>query len=89
MKARDHLRETIDRQGLRYDWVASMVGMSKFEFSKLLARRRGVDVKTAGEIAALLGVPVFFAFELPDGKQDSHMATEDDSQPLEPQELAS
>ena len=67
MKARPELRESIEKQGRRNDWLAAMIGVSKAQFSHVLAGRRSLDTEAAGKLAAILGLPLFFLFELPEG----------------------
>lgn len=70
MRARPELRESIDKQGRRNDWLAGMIGVSKAQFSHILAGRRDIDVETASRLAAILGLPLFFLFELPESNSD-------------------
>lgn len=78
MNSRSTLRETMERQGRRHDWVAAMVGMSKTEFSHVVAGRRKVNLEQAVKIAAVLGVPVSFVFEFPIGNNSVPVGEKDE-----------
>lgn len=64
-RATDKLRRTIDDQGLRYDWLAARVGLSKSFFSKVLRQHKTISESDARLIAALLRAEFGVLFEVP------------------------
>ncbi len=79
MRARPELRESIEKQGRRFDWMASMIGISKAHFSHVLAGRRDLDVNKAGQVSAILGLPLFFLFQLPQGNNDEPQGSSEEA----------
>lgn len=56
-------------QGRMVDWLARQVGVHPSLISHAIAGRRTVGEATANRVAMVLGVPLFFAFELTDGSK--------------------
>ncbi len=64
--ATPRLRETINLQGRKANWLAAQVNWSKFMMCHAMARRRPVPADRGQVMAAILGVPFGVLFELAD-----------------------
>lgn len=58
-------------QGRRQDWLAKQVGVSQALVSRLISEQRTVDEGTARRICGALQVPIFLAFDIPVGSEQS------------------
>jgi antitoxin component HigA of HigAB toxin-antitoxin module len=65
--AKPQLRDAVEVQGRRYDWLADKAGVTKFHLSHVLAGRRRLNQDQADRVSQALGIPLFLLFELPDG----------------------
>lgn len=61
--------QTIRTRGLRFDWFAQQLGVSKSAVSKWVNGHQTMDRATALRAAALLGVPFDLLFEFPIGNE--------------------
>lgn len=64
------IRDVLDAQGRRQDWLAREVGVSPATVNRWLKGYRSVSPVHAGRVAAALGVPFFFLFDVPIGTDD-------------------
>lgn len=69
VKATEHLSKEIKRQGRQMQTLADLIGVSPGQFSKIVNGTRTTDPITASKIAAALGWPLLFLFELPNGSK--------------------
>jgi transcriptional regulator with XRE-family HTH domain len=59
--------QTIRTRGLRFDWVAAQLGVSKSAVSKWVNGHQTMDRAVALRASALLGVPFDLLFDSPKG----------------------
>lgn len=78
MLATPNLPKEIKRQGRQMQTLAELVELTPAQFSHVVNGRRELDWVRASKIAAALGWPLFFLFELPVGSKDDPVGITDD-----------
>lgn len=68
MIATENLSKEIKRQGRQMQTLAELIDVSPGQFSKIVNGTRSIDPISASRIAAALGWPLLFIFELPTGR---------------------
>lgn len=63
------LSQVLRDQGRHQKWLASRVGMTEATLSRVVNGISRIEAGKAGQIAAILGVPLFLVFELSDGSK--------------------
>jgi len=61
------IRETLEAQGRRQDWLAAQIGVSPAAVNRWIKGSRSVDHANALKISQILGVPFFLLFDVPIG----------------------
>lgn len=61
------LADVLKAQGRKRRWLAEQVGVSESFISRIVAGERMADAALAERIAAILGTPIFFVFDMPVG----------------------
>lgn len=64
-----NLERVIEEQGRQKKWIADKVGVAPSMITMYAKRQRMVPPDRAERIAELLGVPLFFAFEMTESKK--------------------
>lgn len=65
--ATEYLHPTLGELGIRQDWLARQVGLSAPQLNRVLLGKRTTSRTTAEQVCALLRVPFFVAWKLPNG----------------------
>jgi transcriptional regulator with XRE-family HTH domain len=66
VRARPQLREQVESQGRRYDWIADRLGVSKSFISKVVSGTRPISEADARVFAALINGDFRVLFDLPE-----------------------
>lgn len=70
------LRRELDERGIRHNWLANELGISKSHMSSLIAGRFNVTEKHAEQMCEALGAPFSSLFEFIDRSESRHAESE-------------
>lgn len=59
-----NLGSLLKAEGRQQSWLARQLGISESLMSKVILRQRTIDERLARQVATILGVDIFFIFEL-------------------------